>query len=167
MLDTFNLTPVGAFHTAISLLAVLAGIVALVRYGEITTRTSPGVWYVRLTAATCITGLFIFRHGGFGAPHALAIITLVVLAITYALERAAIPTGPVRYVIVLGNSLTLFFHWVPAITETGTRLPLGHPLFSGPEDRVLQAWYAAGFLVYLIGAAMQVRKIRRNLTVIA
>jgi hypothetical protein len=28
-----------------------------------------------------------------------------------------------RYVEVLGLSLTVFFHWVPAVTETSSRLP--------------------------------------------
>jgi hypothetical protein len=44
-----------------------------------------------------------------------------------------------RYVIVLGNSPTLFFHWVLALTEAGTRLPLSHPAFTGPQDPKLQA----------------------------
>jgi len=162
MLETFNLSPLGALHTAISLLAVLLGIAALLRHGEITTRTAAGVWYVRLTAATCITGLFIFRHGGFGPPHALAIITLLVLAITYVLERIALSTGPMRYVIVLGNSLTMFFHLVPALTETGTRLPHSHPAFTGPGDPKLQVLFGIGFALYLIGAALQARRIRRN-----
>jgi hypothetical protein len=162
MLETFNLTPFGSFHTVLSLLAVLAGLVALIRHCEITTGTTAGLWYVRLTAATCLTGLVIFRHGGFGPPHALAIATLVVLAITYVLERVAIPTGPARYMVVLGNSLTLFFHLVPALTETGTRLPLGDPAFSGPDDPQLQQLVAAGFVLYLIGAALQFRRLRRS-----
>lgn len=162
MLETFNLTPFGAIHTLISVLAVIAGIVALFRYGEITTGTATGLWYVRLTAATCLTGLVIFRHGGFGPPHALAIITLVVLAITYGLERLAMPTGPLRYVIVLGNSLTLFFHLVPALNETGSRLPLGHPALTGPDDPRFKMLAGAGFVVYLIGAAIQALRIRRG-----
>jgi hypothetical protein len=162
MLETFNLTAFGAFHTVISVLAVLAGLASLVRHREITTRTWVGLWYVRLTAATCITGLVIFRHGGFGPPHALAIITLLVLAITYILERVAIPTGPARYVVVLGNSLTLFFHLVPALNEAGTRLPLGNPAFTGPADPQFQQLVAAGFVVYLIGAALQSWRLRRN-----
>ena len=44
----FGLTILGTIHTAISLVAVIAGFVALARY----------------------------RHGGFGPPHALAILTL-------------------------------------------------------------------------------------------
>ena len=162
MLETYNLTQLGAFHTLISLLAVLAGIVALVRYGKITTGTSAGVWFVRLTAATCITGLFIFRHGGFGPPHMLSILTLVVLAITYTLERVAKESKFASYVIVLGNSLALFFHLLPALNEGGTRLPLGHPAFTGPNDPTLQAWVVAGLVVYVIGAVIQAMRIHRG-----
>lgn len=162
MLETFNLTAFGAFHTAISVLAVIAGIVALIRYGRITTDTFAGLWFVRLTAATCITGLPIFRHGGFGPPHQLAVLTLVLLAITYSLERFARASVPARYVIVLGNSLALFFHLLPALNETGTRLPLGHPAFTGPDDPKLKTIVAIGFVVYLAGATIQALRIRRS-----
>jgi uncharacterized membrane protein len=162
MLETYNLTPLGAVHTAISLLAVLAGIVALIRYGRITTGTRAGLWFVLLTAATCITGLFIFRHGGFGPPHMLSILTLVVLAVTCTLERVAKSSRFATYVIVLGNSLALFFHLLPALNEGGTRLPLGNPAFTGPDDPTLQAWVAAGFVVYVIGAVIQALRIRRG-----
>jgi uncharacterized membrane protein len=162
MLETWNLTQLGAVHTAISLLAVLAGIVALVRYGRITTGTKAGLWFVLLTAATCITGLFIFRHGGFGPPHMLSILTLLVLAVTCTLERLARASRFATCVIVLGNSLALFFHLLPALNEGGTRLPLGNPAFTGPDDPSLQAWVAAGFVVYLVGAVIQALRIHRG-----
>ncbi|MEJ0100234.1 MAG: hypothetical protein WDO12_11055 [Pseudomonadota bacterium] len=161
MLETFNLTELGAFHTVISIIAVIAGLVALFRYGAITTTNYPGLWYVSMTAATCVTGLFIFRHGGFGPPHMLAILTLVILALTYVLERVAGRSVAARYVIVLGNSLTLLFHLLPALNETGTRLPLGHPAFTGPDDPKLKAIFGLGFLIYVIGAIFQALRIRR------
>ncbi|MET3928634.1 putative membrane protein [Lysobacter sp. OAE881] len=157
-----NISPFGMFHTAIALVAVFFGVRSLVRYGEIGTRTRSGALYVWLTAATAFTGLFIFRHGGFGAPHMLAIATLVVLAAAAMAERAG-GSGLARYVTVLGNSLTLFFHLIPGLTETGTRIPLGDPAFTGPEDPVLKAIVGAGFLVYLAGAAVQAMRIRRGL----
>lgn len=163
MLETYNLVPFGAFHTAISILAVIAGIVALLRHGRITTDTSAGLWFVRLTAATCLTGLAIFRHGGFGPPHQLALLTLALLATTWCLERFARASVPARYVVVLGNSLALFFHLLPALNEGGTRLPLGDPAFTGPDDPRLQAWVAAGFAVYLVGATWQALRLRRDL----
>jgi len=157
-----NISPFGMFHTAIALVAVFFGVTALVRYGEIGTRTRSGALYVWLTAATAFTGLFIFRHGGFGVPHVLAIVTLVVLAVTGAAERFGGSSGFARYVTVLGNSLTLFFHLIPGLTETGTRIPIGEPAFTGPEDPVLKAIVGAGFLVYLAGAAVQALRIRRR-----
>ena len=69
MLDTFNLSSFGAFHTLIALAAVACGIAALVRHGRIGTASRAGLAYVLLTAATSATGLFIFRHGGFGPPR--------------------------------------------------------------------------------------------------
>lgn len=157
-----NISPFGMFHTAIALVAVFFGIRSLVRYGEIGTRTRSGALYVWLTAATAFTGLFIFRHGGFGAPHMLAIATLVVLVAAAMAERAG-GSGLARYITVLGNSLTLFFHLIPGLTETGTRIPIGDPAFTGPEDPVLKAIVGAGFLVYLAGAAVQAMRIRRGL----
>ena len=84
------------------------------------------------TVLTCLTGLPIFQHGGFGPPHALAIITLVVLAIVWAAANTGVFGSWSRYVEVLGLSLTVFFHWVPAVTETSSRLPLDAPLTTGP-----------------------------------
>ncbi len=157
-----NMSAFGMFHTAIAAVAVVAGVMALIRHGEIGTRTRSGRTYVLLTVATCVTGLFIFHHGGFGPPHALALITLTVLPIAYAAERRESRLGLSRYVAVLGYSLTLFFHLIPGLTETGTRLPVGNPVFTGPEDPVLKALVGAGFVLYLAGAAVQSMRIRKS-----
>src|ERR1700761_3795310 len=69
----------GMVHTLISLVAVIAGAVSLIRYGAISSRTPAGRIYLSWTVLTCLTGFFIFHHGGFGKPHALGIITLVVI----------------------------------------------------------------------------------------
>lgn len=161
-----NVTPFGMLHTIIALLAVGFGLAALFRHGQIGTATRSGMTYVLLTVATAVTSLFIFHHGGFGPPHVLAILTLTVLAIASAAERRG-STGASRYISVLGYSLTLFFHLIPGLTETGTRIPLDHPAFSGPEDPTLKAWVGIGFLVYLVGATVQAVRIRRSLRLMA
>lgn len=155
-----NISPFGAFHTAIAMVAVAAGIVALLDKGTIGSRTQAGLWYIVLTVATCLTGLMIFRHGNFGPPHMLAILTLIVLAVAWIAERRSGFGRLSEYVATLGYSLSLFFHLIPGLTETGTRVPPASPLFSGPEDPLLQALVGAGFVVYLIGAAWQVSRIR-------
>ena len=155
-----GLTSLGIVHTAISLVAVGAGIVAFVRYREITTGTRAGRIYFWMTVATCVTGFGIFQHGGFGRPHALGILTLLTLAIAWVAERRNMFGRASRHVAVIGYSLTFFFHMIPGFTETSSRLPVGRPLTSGPDDPALQAAVGVAFLVFLIGAFLQFRRLR-------
>jgi uncharacterized membrane protein len=158
----FGITPFGMFHTVIALVAVGAGFTALAKHREIGMATAPGRIYVLLTVVTCVTGLFIFRHGTFGVPHALAILTLIVLFLAVAAEKRAIFGRLSRYVSVVGYSATLFFHMIPGFTETATRVPEGAPLVSGPDAPELRAAVGAAFLVFLLGAAVQMWRIRRE-----
>ena len=67
-----GLTPLGAFHTAIGLIAVICGFVALARDRQISSETRLGRVYLVTTLVTAVTALGIFRHGGFGPPHVLS-----------------------------------------------------------------------------------------------
>ncbi len=60
----FGLTQLGMIHTAISLVAVAAGLIALVRDKEISPRNMLGKVYVITTVLVCLTGFGIFQHGG-------------------------------------------------------------------------------------------------------
>src|SRR6188474_532122 len=115
----FGLTYLGIVHTLISLVAVAAGAIALIRDGKITLENSIGKTYVITTVLVCLTGFGIFQHGGFGKPHVLGIITLVVLAIVWAAGKNSLgKLSP--YIVTVGFSLTFFFHIIPGITETAT-----------------------------------------------
>ena len=87
----YGLTPLGIAHTVISLVAVVAGLIALVRYKEIALSTRTGRVYVVATVLTCLTGFGIFQHGGFGVPHVLGIVTLVVLGTACLLYTSPSP----------------------------------------------------------------------------
>lgn len=82
-----SLTALGIVHTAISLVALGSGLYALVRDREIFPNTTRGKVYIWATVLTCLTGFGIFQHGGFAKPHALGVLTLLVLAV------AALPLG--------------------------------------------------------------------------
>jgi uncharacterized membrane protein len=155
----FGLTTLGTFHTAISLVALAAGIAALVRDKEILAGNGLGRTYIWATVLTCITGFGIFQHGGFGAPHALGVMTLLVLAVAAVAERTTLLGRASRYVATVSYSLTVFFHFIPGTTETFTRVPVGAPLFSGPDDPALQKVVGVFFLLFLVGAALQVRRL--------
>jgi hypothetical protein len=48
----------------------------------------------------------------------------------------------------------------PTLTEGSTRLPVGAPLVPGPDAPPLQAAIGVAFILFLIGAALQVRRLR-------
>ena len=156
----FGLTPLGVIHTAISLVALLAGAIALVRDRQISARNRIGRIYILMTVLTCLTGFGIFQHGGFGKPHALGVITLLVLGAAYLAAGARVFGRAAPYVETVSYSLTVFFHMIPGVTETFTRLPAGAPLFTGPEDPALQKVIGTLFVLFLIGAFLQVRRLR-------
>ena len=156
----FGLTTLGIIHTAISLVAVAAGFVALARYKEISNASRSGKTFVWGTVLSCLTGFGIFQHGGFGNPHLLGIITLVVLAVALAAQYTAAFGRLSRYVRTVGFSLALFFHFVPGTVETLTRLPVGAPYLSNPLDPKAQPILGFFFLLFLIGATLQVIRLR-------
>jgi hypothetical protein len=122
-----SLSSLGIAHTVISLVAVGAGIAALVRYRVIGPASAAGKLYIGGTVLSCLTSLFIFAHGGFGAPHVLALVTMAVLTLAWAMVRHH------QRIAALLYSFTLFLHMVPATTETLTRLPVYHPFADGPN----------------------------------
>ncbi|MDC3962788.1 hypothetical protein [Polyangium jinanense] len=155
-----GLSTLGIVHTAISLVALGAAIIALVRYKEISPRTLSGKTYVITTILTCLTGFGIFRNGTFGPPHILGVITLVVLAVAWAAKATKMFGRASPYVETVAYSATVFFHLVPAFTETLTRLPVGAPVASGPNDPILQGPIGVSFVAFLVGATLQVLRLR-------
>ncbi len=156
------LSTLGIAHTAIALVAVGAGIRAFIRYKEISPRTGAGMLYIVATIVTCLTGFFIFAHGGPTAAHALGLITLLVLGFAAAVRGAGWLGRFGRPVEAVSYSLTFYFHFIPGVTETGTRLPRGAPLFSGHQDPTLTMVVGVLFVVFLAGAVAQVRWLRAH-----
>lgn len=162
------LTPLGMVHTAISLVAVVAGFMALARHRQIAwSAQRTGRVYVIATLLTGLTGFGIFQHGGFGKPHALGIVTLGVLGFAFWAESRAWASQAARLVAPVAYSTTLFLHMIPGVTETFTRLPAAAPVFASPDDPALQKVIGLVLLVFLAGVALQVRHLRRSGTVMA
>lgn len=151
----FGLTTLGIVHTAISVIAVAAGAASLIRLREISPRNTLGRVYVWTTVLTSLTGFPIMQHGGFGKPHLLGILTLLVLALAALadagkLGRASSPIATVSY------SATFFFHLIPGFVETTTRIPPSRPWIRDREGPELQAITGLLALLFLAGAAWQV-----------
>lgn len=155
-----GLTTLGIIHTAISLVAVAAGFAAIFRHGGISMRSGSGKVYLAMTFLTCLTGFDIFQHGGFGKPHALGVLTTLVLLFAMWVEAKSALGRRSIYVWTLAYSLTLFFHAIPAITETATRLPVGQPWAASPEAPLVQAGVGVAFVLFLLGATVQLFRLR-------
>jgi uncharacterized membrane protein len=158
----FGLTPLGIVHTTISLVAVMAGLAALLRDKAISSQNRLGRIYIVTTVITCLTGFGIFQHGGFGKPHVLGIVTLVTLGVAWIAGHSKAFGRASRYVETVGYSATFLFHLIPGITETTTRLPLGAPLLPNADAPQLQVTTGVLFVLFLVGATLQVRALRAS-----
>jgi uncharacterized membrane protein len=157
-----GLTTLGIFHTVVSLIALACGVAALVRSREISPRDRLGQIYLVGTFISAATGLGIFQHGGFGPPHMLALMTLAALVIGTVAAMTAVFGRASRYVQAIAYSTTIFFHLIPGITETSTRLPRGAPLVASAEAPELRVVALILLIALVIGLTFQLRWLRRT-----
>jgi uncharacterized membrane protein len=155
-----GLTTLGAFHTAIGVVAVVCGFVVLARDKQISSATRLGQVYLVMTLITAVTALGLYHHGGFGPPHVLALLTIVALGVGLVAERSRSFGSASRYVQAISYSSTILFHMIPAVTESSTRLPPSAPLVASREAPVLQGVYLVLLVAFLIGVIVQVRWLR-------
>jgi hypothetical protein len=151
----YGLTSLGVVHTAISLVALGAGITSLVRHKEISPSTGAGRLYIATTILVCLTGFPIMQHGGPGPAHVLGVLTLLALAVAWAVPRYALLGARGPALVRLVYSTTFLFHLVPTLAESTTRLPYGHPLFVSQGDPGLKPFTGALFLSFAILASVQ------------
>lgn len=156
-----HLSVLGIIHTAISILAIIAGIIALARYGKMNMATSPGRAYIWLTTLTCITGFPIMKLGHPTAGHYLGIIILVLIFIgLYARKVPALKKGA-DYIEVVAISTTLFLSMIPTTVETLTRIPISKPIASGPDDPLIPKFLLIFAILYVVGVTYQLLKLRK------
>ena len=153
-----HLSILGIIHTAISVIALIVALAALVKSGKVNPAAKLGHWYVWLTVITCITGFPIMKTGHFTPGHYLAIIIIILLPLAIYAYRIFGKAAP--YVQVILMSTTVFLSFIPAIVESLTRLPMSQPLASGPNDPIIQKAMGALMVIYVVGVIYQVIKLR-------
>ena len=155
-----GLTTLGVFHTAISVVALVSGAVAIVRYRRISPIDRSGQLYLFATLLSALTGLGIFQHSGFGPPHALSILTLLALGLGLVASYSVLFGAWSRYVEAIAYTTTILFHMIPGFTESLTRLPVAAPILASAEAPEFKIIYGAVFLVFFVGLALQLRWLR-------
>lgn len=158
-----EISTLGWFHTALGVIALVSGGIALIKFKEITLQNRSGQIYLSATLVTAATALAIYQFGTFGPGHILAVMTLAALA-TGALAATTNMFGSwSRYIQALGFSATLLFHSIPAVTDGLLRLPVSNPVLSSFEDPLLKICYAILLMLFLAGISFQLRWIHRQL----
>ena len=74
-----EITLLGWIHTIIAIIALIAGFYTLAIYKVITPERKTGQLYLICTLIAAVTALMIYKHGGFGPAHSLAVLTLLAL----------------------------------------------------------------------------------------
>jgi len=157
-----EISALGWFHTVLGIVALSSGAFTLAKYKEITLQTRSGRIYLAATLITAGTALGIFQHGSFGPGHALAVMTLLALAIGTVAATSKLFGKLSRYVRAISYSATLLFHSIPAVTDGLLRLPVGDPVITSLDDPVLRMCYLGLALLFLVGISLQLRWIYRR-----
>jgi len=155
-----HLSILGIIHTAISVFAIMAALVALMQDGKLDPKSDPGKAYVTLTILTCLTGFPIMKTGHLTGGHYLAILILVLLAVAIYAKQLRIFGKLADYAQLILMSATLFFSLIPAVIETLTRLPFGDPLAASPNDPMVQMGLKILVVLFLGGTLLQVLMMR-------
>jgi hypothetical protein len=151
----FGLSIVGVIHTVLSLVALATLITAFVREGRLTSTRPIGRVSLVTTALAALTSLVIFRHGGPGPAHGLAVLSLIAVIAAFGFARMKAFVGE-----AIAAGLTLLFHLIPGVTETLVRVPTSQPFATSPEDPALRPVYGVVLVISLIVLALQVRAAR-------
>ena len=152
----------GWFHTIIAIVALLTGFYSLAVFKRITWQQQTGKVYLACTFIAAATALMIFRHGGFGPAHMLAVLTLLALIAGFVVTKIPFLSKIAVYFQTMCFSATILFHMIPAITDGLLRLPVSAPVLTDPHDPLLKKFYLAFAVIYLIGFVLQVLWIKRN-----
>jgi len=157
-----EITLLGWFHTIIGATALISGVYTLAKNKEIGLQARSGQIYLIATFITAVSALAIFKHGGFGVAHFLAVLTLIALGVGVLAARRNIFGNLSRYVQAASFSATLLFHSIPAVTDGLMRLPVDNPVLTSIEDPVLKALYLVLLVLYLVGVSSQIIWISRQ-----
>ncbi len=157
-----EITLFGWFHTIIGIAALLTGASCLISFKIIRSDVLSGKVYLICTIAAAASALGIYKHGGFGPAHALAVMTLLAVAVGATAERTGLFGRASRYLQAAAYSFTFLAHMIPAVTDGLLRLPVDAPVVSTLDDPLLRGSHLGLIMFFLIGLGLQILWLRRN-----
>ena len=157
-----EITPFGWFHTLTGVTALLSGVYTLAKFRIIQLESGSGRVYLISTLIAALSALGIYKHGGFGVAHFLAVLTLLALLVGAVAEKTRWFGTFSRYLQAASYSATFLFHMIPAITDGLMRLPVNSPMVTDLADPLLRGFYLVFLVAYVVGLALQINWLRKN-----
>lgn len=142
------------FHTALSLVAIVAGLVVV--RDLLASRTPPN-WTAAFIATAVLTSVTGFGFTApFGPSHVVAIISLVLLAGSIAALYGFHLAGPWRWIYAVAQTLAQYFLVFVLVVQIFRKVPVLHalaPTESEPPFAITQGVVLVIFLTLMIAAA--------------
>jgi len=156
-----GLSNLGIFHTAVGIIAIVAGLISIVRFGKINLTHLTGKIYFYGQVITALTALGISKHGGFNAGHVLSILIFILVVVAFFLSSAKKGSGRAHYFENFCLSFSFFLSLLPTVNETFTRIPVGHPLAKDITDPLIGKTLLVLLILFVAGSIAQFIKQRK------
>jgi hypothetical protein len=145
-----GMTPFTLFHVAITLVAILSGLVVLL-CGWLASRRMPR-WtalFLLTTLATSVTG-FMFPFHGFTPAIGTGIVALVVLAFTLPALYVFRLSGAWRWIYVVGAVLSLYLNVFVLVVQLFQKVPALHALAPTRKEPPFTLAQGAVLLLFVV-----------------
>jgi len=156
-----GLSNLGIFHTVIGIIAIVAALISLVRFGKIDLTHLTGKIYFYGTVITALTALGISKHGGFNAGHIFSILIFILVVIAFFISTKRKGNNRARYFENFLLSFSFFLSLLPTVNETFTRIPVEHPLAKDMGDPVIAKTLLVLLVLFIAGSIYQFIKQRQ------
>lgn len=155
------LSHLGIFHTIIGVAAIIAAVISFVKKGKIDLSMLTGKLYFYGTLVTSLTALGLSSVTGVNPGHVLALLIVILISIAYFLYAKKQDSNGSRFIENFFLSFSFFLSLIPAVNETFTRVPVGHPLANGPKDPLIATTLLLLLILFIAGSVLQFRKQKR------
>ena len=152
----------GWFHTVMGIIALLSGLYSLIRYKVISSQNISAKIFLICTLIAALTALTLYKQGGFGVGHILAVLTLLALIVGRINEQGLLFGWLAPYFQAICYTSLFLFHSIPAITDGLRRLPEDDPVITTFNDPLLMGFYGAFFSIYIVVLVLQMFWIKRS-----
>ncbi|MDB0070513.1 hypothetical protein N9F72_04080 [Gammaproteobacteria bacterium] len=152
----------GWFHTVMGIIALLSGLYSLIRYKVISSQNISAKIFLICTLIAALTALTLYKQGGFGVGHILAVLTLLALIVGRINEQGLLFGWLAPYFQAICYTSLFLFHSIPAITDGLRRLPVDDPVITTFNDPLLMGFYGAFFSIYIVVLVLQMVWIKRS-----